>query len=570
MIKVSASVVSKGIGISKVLVYKSALTEVVYEKINKKDIVKELMRFELAITNVGSILEKIKRKVKDKEQKEIIEAQIYMAFDPEFKAKVQEHIKNKENVKWAIESVIKENIELLEEMGIQDRIDDFLDIKKRFFLVLGEEKQGLNTRFDEKMIIAAKNLLPSELLSLDIKNITAIILQRGGSRTSHLAILAKSLSIPMLIGVKNLNLQDNQRVIVDALNGFLIIEPDDQTLLEYERKKEEYNLFLNKIKTLEGEDSKSKDGKKIGLYANIDTLDDIDRLKDYKVDGVGLFRSEFLFLEEEIEDDEEGQFKIYKQVLQKCSGPVTIRTIDLGADKLPNRFNEISEDNPALGLRAIRFCLEYKDIFLTQLRALFRASIFGNLKIMIPLISSLSEVEQTLEIIEDVKKDLRKEKIKFSKDVKIGIMIEVPSAAIISDILATKVDFFSIGTNDLIQYTLAADRLNDKISYLYKPFNLAVLKLIALIIDNARKANIEVSMCGEMANDPSSLLLLLAFNLRNFSMNLKSLSQIKYLIKNVDLRELKGLKKKILSFTSEKEVNNFLKEWMNERFDYSL
>lgn len=397
------------------------------------------------------------------------------------------------------------------------RTADIEDIKNGILISLSGGAQELELL--ENSVIFAHDLTPSQTINLDKTKIMAFVTERG-SVNSHTAILARSMNIPSIIGVKGCMNEafDGCECAVDAEENAVYIHPDEKTKSKILVRKQQIKRREEELSTLKGKKSVTKSGKEIRLYANIGGEDDLDGVTDNDAEGIGLFRSEFLYIGKSTLPDEETQFLAYKKVLEKMNGKETvIRTLDIGADKQANCLNLSREENPALGYRAIRICLEDTNLFKTQLRALYRASAFGNLLIMFPMITSKSEVEKALATACEVRQELEQEGIEFSRDVKLGIMIETPAAAIISDELAPLVDFFSIGTNDLIQYTLAADRQNEKIGEIYNPMHPAVLKLIKLTCDNAHRAGIWVGICGELAADTKATQTLISLGVDELS-----------------------------------------------------
>jgi len=400
--------------------------------------------------------------------------------------------------------------------------------------------------------------------------VKGIVLNAGG-RTSHTAILARSFEIPAVLGLANITgeVHSGDNIIVDGNSGTVILDPDKNILSEYQirlKKWIQHEKRLNKLNKLAAE---TIDGKRVMLSSNIEMPEEVDLVLSHQADGIGLFRSEFLFLKTSGLSSEDDKYEAYVSVISRMKGKggVTIRTLDVGGDKIIPDLDTYKEKNPLLGWRAIRFCLHRKDIFRIQIRALLRASVYGELRIMFPMISGIEELEDALEFLEEIKVELRSEGIPFDENIPVGIMIEVPSAAITSDILSKRVDFLSIGTNDLIQYTVAVDRGNENIAYLYKSFHPGVLRLIKMVIDNAHDAGISVSMCGEMAGDPLASVIVLGMGLDVFSMSSSVLSSVKEIIRSVRLDEAQELVKVIMGMSSSLEIDNYVSEWMNERFN---
>ncbi len=403
---------------------------------------------------------------------------------------------------------------------MRERAADVKDISERVVSILsGSQEGGLVT--DTPVILASDDLAPSETVQLD-KDMVLSFVTQGGSTNSHTAILARTMNIPAIIGLgEGLTEEyEGKMGIVDGATGKLFIEPDEETLKEYREKQAEYQEKQELLQKLKGEENISLDGQKVKLYANIGNVGDIGAVLQNDAAGIGLFRSEFLYLENDDFPTEEEQFKVYKYVAETMAGKqVIIRTLDIGADKQIDYFNLPKEENPAMGYRAIRICLTQKDIFKTQLRALFRASAFGNIAIMFPMIIALEEVLEIKEIVEEVKKELDDEGIPYNKETQLGIMIETPAAAVISDDLAKEVDFFSVGTNDLTQYTTAVDRQNANLEKFYHPHHKALLRLIKMAADNAHKNGIWIGICGELGADMELTEAFLAMGIDELSVS---------------------------------------------------
>jgi len=372
------------------------------------------------------------------------------------------------------------------------------------------------------------------------------------------------------LGLSNMcqQIKDGDTVIVDGNQGVVIVNPDNKTKQEYRSSQVKWQQHEKELLNLNRLKAETLDKRRIILDANIEVTEEVDSVIAHGADGIGLFRSEFLYMTPDSFPTEEEQLRTYRTALAGMKGKsVTIRTLDLGGEKVMPGFDVSNEDNPILGWRAVRFCLAKPEIFKTQLRAMLRASMYGNLKIMFPMISGIEELLKTLDILDQVKKELKAAKIPFKEDIPVGVMIEVPSAALISEILAQKVDFFSIGTNDLIQYTIAVDRNNERIAYLYEPFHPGVLRLIKIIIDNAHAADIPVGMCGEMAGDPFATIVLLGLGLDQFSMSSYSIPEIKRIIRAVTMKEAKALADHIMKMKFSQDIDDYVRDWMEAKFD---
>jgi phosphotransferase system enzyme I (PtsI) len=564
---------SGGISSGKALVFTHNSLEVSKEKIEPDKVDDELLRFEQAVEKSVKETQQLLESKSEETEKEIIETHIIMLQDPEYHSEIKDAIKiHYQNAAWAVESVTASLIATLEASDIEmirDRAVDMSDIARLIIENLLKKRSKKLNNIKEQVILVADSLLPSEMLTLNKKYIKAIAVDTGG-RTSHVAIFARSFGIPTVLGLYSASskTRDGDEVILDGNQGQIVIRPEWYVKKNFDDIKNNWENHQKELLQVAKLPVVSPDKKKYILKANIETPDEVENALDKGASGIGLFRSEFIFLQKNGLLKEEVQFEIYKEVLEGMKGkPVTIRTIDIGGDKALTSLG-IDEENPILGWRAIRFCLERKDIFRIQLRALLRASIYGKLHIMFPMISGLDELEKTLLIFGQVKEELRVNKIPFDKDIKIGTMIEVPSAALISDELAKRVDFFSIGTNDLIQYTIAVDRGNEKIAHLYQPFHPGVLRLIKLVIDNAHKANIPIGMCGEMASNPYATILLAGLGLDEFSMSPSSLLEVRKILRTIDFREAQKMTEEVLKMNSSSSIVAFIKKWMSERFEY--
>ncbi len=564
---------SGGISCGKALVFTHNSLEVSREKIEPEKVKEELEKFDNAVERSINETQALFDSINDDTRKEILETHIIMLQDPEYLSEIKDSISiHYQNAAWAVESVSASLIATLESSDmemIRDRAIDLSDISRLLIENLSFKRSKKLSQIKKEVILVADSLLPSEMLTINKKWIKAIAVDTGG-RTSHVAIFARSFGIPTVLGLygASLKARDGDEVILDGNEGQIVIRPEWYVKKKFEITKANWEAYQKELLTVAKLPVISPDEKDYVLKANIETADEVAPSLEKGASGIGLFRSEFLFLQKNGSLKEDVQFEAYKEVLEKMNGkPVTIRTIDIGGDKAVAGLG-IDEENPILGWRAIRFCLERKDIFRIQLRALLRSSIYGKLHIMFPMISGLDELEQTLLVFKQVQEELRANKIPFDEDVKIGTMIEVPSAALISDELAKRVDFFSIGTNDLIQYTIAVDRGNEKIAHLYQPFHPGVLRLIKIVIDNAHKANIPIGMCGEMASNPYATVLLAGLGLDEFSMSPSSLLEVRKILRTVKYSEAKQMSEKVLKMNSSKEIVSYVKQWMSNRFEH--
>ena len=449
---------------------------------------------------------------------------------------------------------------------LRDRVSDIADVGKRIMRnLIGVEQRSLEN-LHEKAIIIAYDLSPSDTAMMHKGRVLGFATDIGG-RTSHTAIMAKSLEIPAVVGLETITdvVNTGDQLIIDGTHGILIVNPTKRFLEKYQKEKKKIENLEKELVELRSLPSETTDGKEVIVAGNIELPEDVASVISHGAVGIGLYRTEYFYMNRSDIPTEEEQFNAYKSVAQRISpNEVVIRTLDLGGDKFLSNLEVPREMNPFLGWRAIRFCLERTDIFKSQLRAILRASSYGKLKLMYPMISGIKEFRQANSILEEVKADLRKEKIPFDENIPVGAMIEVPSAAITSDIIAREAAFFSLGTNDLIQYLLAVDRVNEKIAYLYEPTHPAVLKLIKKVIDNGHAAGIPVALCGEMGGDISLTLILLGMGLDEFSTSPIAVPEIKKIIRSIDFKTAKLIAEKALSFTTGMEVQQFAREKLIE------
>jgi phosphotransferase system enzyme I (PtsI) len=497
-----------------------------------------------------------------------------MLNDPEFVEQVEQELAVRhKNAEWVLQRVVAAITAKLAESDneyLRERSSDIHDVAERLLGQLASPRRPELAELEEECIVVAHALLPSDVITMDKRKVLGLAADSGG-RTSHVAILARSFAIPAVLGLSQLAEQarTGDLLIVDGTRGQVIVNPDEATLEQYRASREAWQKHKLQLLPLSELKAETRDGKLIRLESNIEVPEETESALAHGSDGVGLFRSEFLYILPKRFPTEEEQLEAYRQVLTAMKPrPVTIRTIDLGGEKIIPGVSPGGESNPILGWRAVRFCLSRQDVFLTQLRALLRASVHGNLKLMFPMISGVEELEAVLEVLEKAKQELRAQGLAFDEQIPVGIMIEVPSAAFTSDILARRVSFFSIGTNDLIQYLIAVDRENERIAYLYEPFHPGVLRLLKSVIDNAHASGIPVGMCGEMAADPYAAVVLLGLGLDEFSMSSIAIPEIKRIIRSVTLAEAEELAGAILEMKSQREINRRVRQWMEERFEF--
>jgi phosphotransferase system enzyme I (PtsI) len=549
-------------------------------KVERKDIQnseEEINRFEEAIRQSQSELETIRdhaKKELGEEKAAIFEAHLLVLSDPEMTGSIKDKIKNeKVNAELALKETADMFVSMFENMDneyMKERAADIRDVTKRVLAhLLGVELPNPSL-IAEEVIIVAEDLTPSDTAQLNRQFVKGFTTDVGG-RTSHSAIMSRSMEIPAVVGTKEATkeIQNGDLVIVDGINGEVHVNPVPEVIESYKDKAEQFAKEKAEWAKLKNEKTYSSDGHQVELVANIGTPKDIEGVINNGGEGVGLFRTEFLYMGRDQLPSEEEQFEAYKTVLEGLNGkPVVVRTLDIGGDKELPYLNLPKEMNPFLGFRAIRLCLEDQDLFRTQLRALLRASVYGNLKIMFPMIATINEFREAKAILEEEKEKLIQNGTKVSDSIEVGIMVEIPSTAVMADQFAKEVDFFSIGTNDLIQYTLAADRMNERISYLYQPYNPAILRLVKMVIDAAHKEGKWAGMCGEMAGDETAIPLLLGLGLDEFSMSATSILKARSLIKKLNRSEMEQLASEALNKRTTAEVVELVEKAVSSQYSH--
>ncbi|MGV8144990.1 MAG: phosphoenolpyruvate--protein phosphotransferase [Alkaliphilus sp.] len=556
---------SPGIALGKVVVF-SNNTAVPSNK-NKIDQQFEIKRLKESIEVSNAQIEKLRKlAISNLGEKEsmIFEAHQMMLKDPEIMSAIEKKIRYKKlSAENAVNEVTFKYINLFNNMNneyMKERASDIKDVMSRVVNNL----MGINmldiSKINEEVIIVAHDLTPSETVQMNPSKVIGFITEIGG-KTSHSAIMARTLGIPAIVGVGNKikAIKENDFLVFDGSSGEIFVHPTYTIVEKYKAIKASQKKEKAKLNKYIGEKTISKDGFEVTLEANIGTPRELSIVHENDAKGIGLFRTEFLYMGRSSFPSEDEQFSAYKEVLESLNPyPVVIRTLDIGGDKQVDYFNLPKEMNPFLGYRAIRICLEEENLFKTQLRALYRSSIFGNLKIMFPMVSSLEEIIRIKEVIKEVKLELEEKQIVFNHDVELGIMIEIPAVAIISDKLAKEVDFFSIGTNDLLQYTVAVDRMNQNISHLYNQYHPALLRLIKSVIENGKKAKIKVAICGETAGNPKLVPIFLGMGLREFSMSPSSILKTRKIISKLSQKEMQEHAEAVTNFSSAKEVESYI------------
>ncbi|MRG84717.1 phosphoenolpyruvate--protein phosphotransferase [Salinibacillus xinjiangensis] len=559
---------SNGIAIAKAYLLESPDLTFETKKIENPE--EEIQRLESAIEKSKEELEKIKNHTKEKlgdEHAEIFSAHLLVLSDPELIQPMEDKIKNDSvNAEAALDETANMFITMFQNMDneyMRERAADIQDVTKRVMAHLLEAPFPNPALINEEVIVVAKDLTPSDTAQLNKEFVKGFTTDIGG-RTSHSAIMARSLEIPAIVGTKEItqSVKDGDMVIIDGLEGKVLINPSDDERKEYEQKQSQYEEQKAEWAKLKDEPSVTSDNVQVELVANIGTPDDVDGVLRNGGEGVGLYRTEFLYMGKTSLPTEEEQFEAYKAVLEGLGKekPVVVRTLDIGGDKELDYLDLPKELNPFLGFRAIRFCLERDDIFRTQLRALLRASVYGNLKIMFPMVATVDEFRQAKELLLEEKDNLKQEGVEVSDDIEVGIMVEIPSTAVIARQFAKEVDFFSIGTNDLIQYTMAADRMNEKVSYLYQPYHPAILNLVHNVIEAAHAEGKWSGMCGEMAGDPIAIPILLGLGLDEFSMSATSILPARSQLRKLSKEQIAARKDELLSKSTTEEVVELVKE----------
>jgi len=552
---------SNGIAMAKA--YRLVEADLTFEKQTIEDIAWEVERFQTALTTSKEELDAIREKANAElgaDKAAIFEAHLLVLSDPELIAPIEDKIKTeKVNAEHALKEVADMFISLFEQMDndyMKERAADIRDVTKRVLSHLLGIQLVNPSMISEETIIVAEDLTPSDTAQLNREFVKGFTTNIGG-RTSHSAIMARSMEIPAVVGTKTatVDIQHGDFIIVDGLKGEVHVNPALELIAQYEEEQIRYEEQKAEWAKLVNETTVSADGHHVELAANIGTPSDLDGVINNGGEGIGLYRTEFLYMGRNELPSEEEQFQSYKSVLEGMNGkPVVVRTLDIGGDKELPYLDLPKEMNPFLGFRAIRLCLEEQDLFRTQLRALLRASSYGNLKIMFPMIANLDEFRTAKAILEEEKQKLVGEGVAVSEEIELGIMVEIPSTAIMADQFAKEVDFFSIGTNDLIQYTMAADRMNERVSYLYQPYSPAILRLVKMVIDAAHKEGKWAGMCGEMAGDEIAIPLLLGLGLDEFSMSATSILKARSQILRLSKKEMEELAQTALQMSTTAEV----------------
>ncbi len=572
--------VSPGIAIGRAVIVEKRVASVYRVPIRDDEVENEIARFRESLTKTRDELLELKAKVSRSmgdEYAQIFEAHAMIVGDASFADKVAQKIEDEQvNAEWALAEVQEElqaRFNSFDDDYLRERVADVRDVAERVLVNLQGVAHHDLSEIKHDVIIIADDLTPSDTIHFNRRPIVGFATEVGG-RTSHTSIIAKSLFMPAVIGVARLSkiVDNDELVIVDGYEGTIVVNPTQAMIQEYQSRVSRHEEAEQKLLENRTLAAVTKDHHKISLQANIELVEELDDAIKFGAEGIGLYRSEFLYISTSPDlPTEEEHYNIYRK-LAEATAPnwCIIRTFDLGGKKVAREIIGSKEDNPVLGLRALRLCMQHRDMFRTQLRALLRASAHGKIKIMFPLVSGVQELRQVKTLVREVRLELDAEGIAHNKDLQIGIMIEVPSAAVIADLLATEADFFAIGTNDLIQYSLAIDRGNENVSYLYEPLHPAILRLVKGVIDAGKRAGIPVEMCGEMASDPIYAIVLLGLGLEIFSMNPSSIPIIKNVVRSVRYRDCRRIAEIALTKKTAQEIEEFVIESVAMRFPEGL
>ena len=566
---------SPGIIIGKAFLVDRSLVRPQQKRIASEEMDKEVERFTRALREARKQLTEIKEKILDAEVRQhsfILDVHLMILNDQML---IQDTIdtirKKKVNAEWALDQTITKldaAFNAIEDEYLKERRSDLRYVSARIFRSLQGKKHDDITKIKGNVIVVAHDLSPADTLQMNLKQVAGFLTDMGG-KVSHTAILARSLAIPAVVGlnIATTLINGGDLLVIDGVTGEVVINPTEEVSRPFLERKRRTKFLEREVIKYASLPAETRDGVRIRLQANIEMVEEIPSLKIYGAEGVGLYRTEILYLNRKELPTEEEQFKVYRRLAEILHpAAATIRTLDIGGDKLLTGYPKGNEMNPAMGLRAIRFSMKEVDIFKAQLRAILRASAYGKLRVLIPMISGIEEIRKVKVILHEVKRGLKKARISFDPEIPIGVMIEVPSASITADILAKEVDFFSIGTNDMIQYALAIDRVNEHVSYLYEPVHPAILRIIRNVVQTAHQAEIPVAICGEMAGEPAYALILLGMGIDEFSMTPTSIPKIKRILRMSRFEEAVGLVEHIFRFSTASEIESYVRNWMVERF----
>jgi len=567
MNKLEGIAVSPGIIVGKARLVDRSRVKILYQYlISDKQVNQEVERFREALHATKEQIVALKNGMPDqlKQHAFILDTQLMIMDDGMLsKSTIDTITEEKMNAEWALKKSIQKIRQLFQQVEdgyIRERFNDVEYVAERVLRNLAGKEQESLSEITDRVIIVAHDLSPADTSEMNIGKVMGFITDVGGP-TSHTAIMAQALEIPAVVGLESITqrVQDGDLLIVDGNSGDVIIDPDEDVIISYQEKQLELERYRSSIDRISHLPAETVDGHRIAIQANLELLEEVVPARDHGAEGIGLYRTEFLYLRSKGVPTEEELFEDYKELAEIVApAPVNIRTLDIGGDKFSSNLNLTREMNPALGLRAIRFCLREPRIFKSQLRAILRASAYGQVRLLFPMISGLQEILDTKKILKDIKRELNKKKIKYVRNIEVGIMIEIPSAVTMAETLAKHVDFFSIGTNDLIQYSLAIDRINEHVAYMYQPFHPAILKMIQHVVMAAKNEGIKVALCGEMAGDPLCAFILAGLGLDELSMNAQSIPIIKKIIRSISMKEAQADLEHIMQLETAKEVRKFI------------
>ena len=556
-----------GIVIGKAHLVDRSKVKILYQYlVNTEHLNGEVERFEEALLVVEKEMQSLKNGMAEKvnDLSFILDSHLMILKDSMLRDSTIHTIQNERiNAEWALKKSlekIRKVFDQIDDEYISNRISDVENVTERILRTLSGKAQQSLSEIDKRVIIVAHDLSPADTAELNIGKVMGFITDVGG-RTSHTAIVAQALEIPAVVGLESATdaVADGDLLIVDGSTGVVVVNPDDRAIIYYQEKKLQLEDYRSSIARQSHLPAVTPDGQQVTITANIEFLEEVAAVRNYGGEGIGLYRTEFLYLRSKGFPAEEDLFEDYRDVAELMAPePVNIRTLDIGGDKFVSELEINKEMNPALGLRAIRFCLKQPEIFKTQLRAILRASVYGNIRLIFPMISGLQELLDAKEILSQVKEDLDRDQILYNEDMDVGIMVEIPSAVVMAEVLAKHVDFFSIGTNDLIQYLLAIDRVNEHVAHMYQPFDPALIRMIAKVVEAARKEGIRVTLCGEMAGDPLCVPILLGIGLDALSMNARSIPLIKKIVRAMPISQARDDLKAIMRLHTAGAVQQYL------------
>jgi phosphotransferase system enzyme I (PtsI) len=566
---------SPGIVVGRAFLVERFKVRLPQKKIGSEQVEGEVNRFLRAIQESREQLIEIKEKILDPEVRRhsfILDVHLMILDDQMLMNDTMDTIRRRKvNAEWALDLTLERldtAFKAIEDEYLRERRSDLHYVSARIFRNLLGRKHDDITKIKGKVVVVAHDLSPADTLQMNLKNVAGFITDIGG-KVSHTAILARSLGIPAVVGLEVATslINGGDLLALDGETGDVVINPSDEVSQAFSDRKRRIKLMEREVLRYASLPAETRDGIRVRLQANIELVEEIASAKMHGAEGIGLFRTEILYLNRKDLPTEEEHYQTYRRLAESISpATATIRTLDIGGDKFLSNYSPDNEMNPALGLRAIRFSMKETDIFKIQLRAILRASSHGKLRILLPMISGIEEIRQAKAILEEVRKELLKAKVPMDAEIKIGAMIEIPSASICADILAREVDFFSIGTNDLIQYALAVDRINEHVSYLYEPLHPAILRIIRTVVQSAHQGGIPVAICGEMAAEPIYALILLGLGLDEFSMNPVAIPKVKKILRMMRYEETRTLVDQLFQFPTASDIESHVRNWMAERF----